>query len=128
MQIKELSEKTGLSRDTIRFYEKTGLIRRPRRSANGYRVYGDKVVVQLKMISKAKDLGFSLKEIEGLANLLYSHDLTQEKMAEQLQAKLLEIDSKILGLKQLKQDVQEALDGLCEYKDYLQPGLAKLPS
>ena len=66
MNIKELTETVGLSRDTIRFYEREGLISKPSRKSNGYRDYDNKIVEQLNMIVMAKELGFTLKEIREL--------------------------------------------------------------
>ena len=64
MQIKTLEERTGLSRDTIRFYERSGLITPPRRLHNGYRHYDDLTLAELKFIAAARDVGFTLAEIK----------------------------------------------------------------
>ncbi|VUD45961.1 HTH-type transcriptional regulator CueR [Thalassocella blandensis] len=119
MRTKDIEEKTGLTRDTIRFYEKENLITIPRRADNGYRYYDDKIIRQLKMISRAKALGFTLKEIKELTVLLYSGELTPTKMAGELSKKRDEIDEKLLKLSELKSEIDKALKGLCEYKDEL---------
>jgi len=64
MQIKELEERTGLSRDTVRFYERSGLITPPRRLHNGYRHYDELTLAELKFIAVARDVGFTLTEIK----------------------------------------------------------------
>ena len=64
MQIKTLEERTGLSRDTVRFYERSGLITPPRRLQNGYRHYDDRTLVELKFIAEARYVGFTLAEIK----------------------------------------------------------------
>eukprot|EP01032_Pedospumella_encystans_P037187 gene37187-42118_t len=69
MQIGEIAAATGISRDTLRFYEKRGLLR-ARRSANGYRDYPPEAVDWLRYIRTAQQLGFSLKEIEADLPLL----------------------------------------------------------
>lgn len=76
MQIKTFSKKLLVSMDTIRFYEKEGLLQ-PKRLPNGYRDYDEPCEAQLKMIVVLKQLGFSLKEIEQLTQLK-SQDITAE--------------------------------------------------
>lgn len=119
MKIQELSKKTQLSKDTIRFYEKIGIITKPGRDKSGYRKYDFHFVKQLQMITKAKELGFSLDEIKELSNLLYSKRLTKKKMAKQLELKLQEIVYKMKALNNIKKEIQRALDGVCEYKEIL---------
>ncbi len=63
MRIGELAKRSGLSRDTLRFYEKTGLLRPLRDSGNGYRDYGEHSLAQLELVQLCKSLGFSLDEI-----------------------------------------------------------------
>ncbi len=119
MKIKEFSDRTGLSRDTIRFYEKMGLIPKPKRNKSGYREYDESMVIKTKMVSRAKELGFSLAEIKDLSKLLNNKGLTPKKMAEKLKLKLDDIDLKIQSLNGMKKEIKQALEGLCEYKDFL---------
>jgi MerR family copper efflux transcriptional regulator len=71
LKISELSLKTGVCRETIRYYEKEGILPNPSKTENGYRDYSLERVVQLKMICIAKNLGFTLKEIKSLAKLAF---------------------------------------------------------
>jgi MerR family copper efflux transcriptional regulator len=119
MKTKQVTECTGLSKDTLRFYEKEKLIPKPARDANGYRVYSVKVVEQLNMITMAKNLGFTLKEIKELSQLLYSQHLTQKTMAAKLTEKSSEIETKIDELSKIKSLIDNALAGMCQYKDKL---------
>ncbi|GAB3255740.1 MerR family transcriptional regulator [Chitinimonas naiadis] len=64
MRIAELEKLSGLSRDTIRYYEREGLISTPRRSDNGYRDYDRHTLAELHFIHKGKWLGFSLEEMK----------------------------------------------------------------
>lgn len=64
MQIKSLEARSGLSRDTLRFYERSGLITAPRRLPNGYREYGEQTLAELKFIAAAREVGFTLAEIK----------------------------------------------------------------
>lgn len=116
---KEVVEATGLSQDTIRFYEKQGLISKPERQINGYRHYSHDIVMQLNMIHRAKTLGFSLKEIQELTALLFSKKLTQQVMAEQLLIKRADISQKIQALEVIRQEIDDALAGRCEHRKQL---------
>lgn len=64
MQIKMLEIQSGLSRDTLRFYERRGLITTPRRLPNGYRDYDKHTLAELKFIAAAREVGFTLSEIK----------------------------------------------------------------
>ncbi len=69
MLISELAQKTGVSKDTIRFYEKVGLLDPSERcEENNYRWYGDEVVERLAFIKQGKALGFTLGEIKEVIN------------------------------------------------------------
>lgn len=71
MKISELEKKTGLSRDTIRYYERLSLLSKPERDSSGYRVYSKNNIKELGFIMTAKELGFSLEEIKpGLQTLI----------------------------------------------------------
>ena len=115
MRIGVLSEKAGISRDSIRFYEKIGLLPPPQRSANGYRYYPEGLVEQLKLLNHAKELGFSLKEIKEISELFLSKKLSRKQMNSFLARKNDEIDEKILELKKFKKEIEIALSGKCEY-------------
>ena len=64
--IGELAEAAGVAVDTVRFYERRGLLPPPPRTASGYRQYDDDALDRLRFILRAKDLGFTLAEIDGL--------------------------------------------------------------
>jgi MerR family copper efflux transcriptional regulator len=64
MQIKTLEERSGLTRDTLRFYERSGLITAPRLLSNGYREYDERTLAEIKFISAAREVGFTLTEIK----------------------------------------------------------------
>lgn len=105
MQIGELAEATGLSRDTLRYYEKRGLLA-ARRSGNGYRDYPEEAADWLRYIRMAQALGFTLQEIEAdlplLAAAASDSSATAEALRAALQAKLAEIDRRIDGLQALR--------------------------
>ena len=69
LTIGAVAKRAGVAIDTIRYYERQGLLPEPMRRASGYRSYGDSAVAQLRFIRRAKDLGFTLEEIRDLLTL-----------------------------------------------------------
>lgn len=120
MRIKAICLKTGLSKDTIRFYEKLGLLSNVEKGLNGYKNYTDTHVEQLNLIKHAKELGFTLEEIKQLAALLFSRQLTMSEMSSFLKQKEQEIDNKIKKLHEFKVHIRETLEGSCEYRAQLE--------
>lgn len=119
MLIGELCRKTDMTKDTIRFYEKIGLLAQIKRQANGYKDYSDNHVEQLNLLKHAKELGFTLNEIKELSELLFSNKLTHLEMNAFLKSKEQEIDNKILQLQAFKQEIKSTLTGHCHYKAQL---------
>lgn len=64
MKIGEVSKRSNIGIETLRFYERSGLLDKPARTASGYRIYGSKVLERLTFIKRAQILGFSLEEIK----------------------------------------------------------------
>lgn len=110
MLIHELAKTTGFSTDTIRYYEKLGVIAPPVRRENGYRDYPPLTVACLKLCRKAKDLGFSLQELRELGKLLDSRQLNSRTMKTRLRSKLKEIDRRIAKLQKLRDDITKTLE------------------
>lgn len=108
MQIGEMADATGLTRDTLRFYEKRGLLR-ARRSANGYRDYPPAAVDWLRYIRLAQSLGFTLMEIEADLPLLANPDASADQLRAALERKLADIDQRIAGLQTLRGELARRL-------------------
>ena len=108
MQIGEIASATGLSRDTLRFYEKRGLLR-ARRADNGYRHYPPEAVDWLRYIRLAQTLGFSLKEIEADLPLLAEPDTSAPQLRAALERKMLDIELRIEGLTSLRGELARRL-------------------
>ncbi|MBL8592340.1 MAG: MerR family transcriptional regulator [Devosia sp.] len=112
MQIGELSERSGLSRDALRFYEKRGLIR-ARRRPNGYRHYPEATLFLLDYIRTAQRLGFTLAEIEAELPLLQQEGLTATRVEAILRGKIDVIDARIGDLQALRDDLAGRLSTVC---------------
>lgn len=98
MQIGQLCRTTGMTKDTIRFYEKIGLLPPVKRKPNGYKDYPESIIEQLKLLKHAKELGFTLNEIKELAALFFSKQLEITDINGYLKIKVQEIDDKIFKL------------------------------
>lgn len=117
MLINELSKKTGITAHTIRFYEKSGLIKGKRNEAiksNNYFHYDDETIEKLELIRDAKSVGFTIQEIAQLMDAWYNNKISLAKKLAVLDDKLLSIEDRIKQLKemkklllQFKKDVQE---------------------
>lgn len=108
MQIGQLCAATGISRDTLRFYEKRGLLV-SRRLDNGYRDYPPDVVDWLRYLRTAQSLGFTLAEIESGLPLLESPELAGPALREAMRQKLNDIDTRIAALESLRAELSRRL-------------------
>ena len=119
MKINEIAHASGVSADTIRYYEKIGLLPKPKRLQSGYRIYDEKMIENLKLISHAKALGFTLSEVKDLAHMFTNNRLGTREMGQRLKKKLREIDKKIEALVSLKAHISSIVNGECDFKDKL---------
>lgn len=93
---------SGLDKETVRFYEQRGLLADPPRSAAGYRQYSQEDVFRLHFIKRAKELGFSLKEVADLLTLQGKPDVSRAEVRRQAEAKLAAVEEKIRDLTRMK--------------------------
>ena len=109
-QIGEVSQKTGASIDTIRYYEKLGLLEKPTRGEGGFRLYSKEMIGKLRFIKKAQALGLTLGEIKGIMQcskegLKPCCDLVRRLFTK----KVVEFESKIMELERMKKDLETLL-------------------
>lgn len=104
MLIGELAKKTGLSKDTIRFYEKSGLITAQERQAGTrlYKEFSEETAERLLMITQGKGLGFTLKEIKQLIDEWKDGTMPEEEQIRVIERKLEEIAQKMQHLAEIK--------------------------
>jgi len=93
--------------ETVRFYERQGLLDEPARRASGYRQYSEDVIDRLKFIKRAKDLGFSLNEIAEVLALRADSSMTCDEVRQSAGAKIEDIERKIEDLKRMKNALEE---------------------
>jgi MerR family mercuric resistance operon transcriptional regulator len=106
MRIGQLAETTGISRDTIRYYEKIGLLPAPRRRESGYREYPDEAGNRIRVIRNAVQLGFPLKEIAKVLNVRDAGGAPCRQVRDYTQGLVAEIEQKI---EQLQTERREML-------------------
>jgi len=112
-QIGSVASRSGLTVDTIRFYEKQGLIAKPSRSEGGFRLYTEAAIERLSFVSRAQTLGFSLEEIRELLLLRDAGGEACSHVHDLLDQKLTVIHAKITELRKLERHLKEA-KGRCD--------------
>ncbi len=100
--IGKLAKRVDLNIETIRYYERRGLIPKPRRRESGYREYSDETTKRILFIKHAKDLGFSLKEINELLSLKLDPGTSCSEVRNKAEIKIYDIESKIKTLRKMK--------------------------
>lgn len=108
--IGQVARQAGLGVETVRYYEREGLIPPPPRSDSGYRRYSADSLRRLAFIRQAKALGFSLADIRELLSLSNDSDASSHAVKQLAEARLADIDSKIDALQRMR----EALGPLAE--------------
>ena len=112
LTIGKVARLTGVGIETIRFYEREGLIADPPRKESGYRQYGEATVSRLRFIHRARELGFSLKEIKELLFLRLDPGATCDSILDRAEEKIREIEERIQTLQRMKKAL-EALAKAC---------------
>ncbi len=113
MTIGKLAEAASVNIQTVRYYERRGLIPEPARTASGYRQYAPDAIVRIRFIKRAQDLGFSLREIEDLLALRVHKDAACEAVEQKARTKIAVVDQKISELRALRGVLVE-LAAACE--------------
>jgi MerR family mercuric resistance operon transcriptional regulator len=102
LSIGEVARGAGVGVETVRFYEKEGLVPKPARKPSGYRQYAPDVVRRLRFVQAAKALGFTLKEIRELLSLRVTKGKTCADVKERAVAKLADVDAKLTELRRMR--------------------------
>jgi DNA-binding transcriptional MerR regulator len=112
MNIGQLAEQTGVSADTLRYYEREGLIDPPARAANGYRSYQEVDAQRVRFVRSAQALGFTLAEIRGILPQLNAGRMDRRAIEAHLQAKIAEIDGHIREMQAKKRELIATFNAL----------------
>lgn len=108
--IGEASRISGVSAKMIRYYEEIGLLAPVTRAQNGYRVYSEKEVHDLKFIQRARALGFPVSRIHDLLALWRNHERSSSDVKKIALQQITELEKKISEMEALKQTLQQLAD------------------
>ena len=110
LRIGDVAAQAGVNIETLRYYERRGILRSPKRSSAGYREYPVDTVRLIRFIKRAQDLGFTLDEIEELIDLRETTGKRRTKVRELAAAKLRAIDEKIARLHAMREALTPLVD------------------
>jgi MerR family transcriptional regulator, copper efflux regulator len=110
--VSRLAEAAGVGVETIRFYERRGLIQQPQKNGTGYRKYGPDDVARIRFIKSAQALGFTLNEIGELMQLEDDSRAQCGDVQERAQQKVALVDQKIAELTRMREELTR-LSGCC---------------
>ena len=102
LQRAELASRTGCNIETIRYYEKIGIMPVPPRTSAGYRVYDQDHVSRLRFVLRGRELGFAIAEIRGLLELVDGGTQTCAEVKERTERHLADVRSKIADLRRIE--------------------------
>ncbi len=112
MNISQLAKAVNVTPDTLRYYEKQGLLKTPARLENGYRSYTEADVALLRFVRGAQALGFSLNEIREILPQFVQGKFGRAEIEQQLQTKMAQIDAHIAQLQMLKAELTATFSAL----------------
>ena len=107
LTIGKLSEFSGVNIETIRYYEKIGIIPKPSRSQSGYRLYNEEYIKNLTFVKRSRELGFSIKEIKSILTLVKDHSYSCSEVHGLTISHLNDTRKKIKDLKKLESTLKE---------------------
>ena len=102
LKIGDVAEQGGVNLQTIRYYEREGLLPEPPRLASGYRMFPETAVRRVRFIKRAQELGFSLAEIRDLLSLRENAEAGAHDMRDRAKAKVADLEEKIRTLRAMK--------------------------
>lgn len=110
LSIGAVARRSGVAIDTIRFYEREGLLPEPQRRASGYRTYDTGAVKRLRFIRRAKNLGFSLDEIRELLELSQDREHGVEAVKRRAAARLADLNHRIRELNRIRRGLRDLVE------------------
>lgn len=109
----EVATAAGINRETLRYYERRGLLGPPDRSPGGHRLYDDQAVTTLRVIKAAQRLGFSLDEVADLVQVGKRHG-RDDGLQVRAREKLIEVDQRLADLATIRENLVAAIDAGCD--------------
>ncbi len=109
-KIGEIAKQAGLGTETVRYYERIGVLHAPERAQNGYRLYDEDHVKRLRFIKRSRELGFSLDKVRSLLSLADDKDMTCRSVRHIAEEHLSEVRRNIADLQAMEHLLQAALE------------------
>ncbi len=106
MRIGQVAKRAGVNVETIRFYERKGLITQPPYNTGGYRQYPHEAIARIRFIKRAKELGFSLTEIAELLSLQANPKATCADVKQRAESKISTIHERLKDLQKMKRSLE----------------------
>ena len=110
LTIGTVAKRAGVPIDTIRYYEREGLLPEPLRRASGYRSYNESAIKRLRFIRRAKDLGFTLEEIRDLLALSSDRRGGVKAVRKRAEQRLADIEARIAELVRIRTGLQQLIE------------------
>src|SRR6476660_9326182 len=127
MRVGEVAERVGVNVETLRYYERRGLLPEPVRSPRGHRHYDEETVRFVRAIKEAQGLGFTLAEIEEfLGAVARGRVAASEALRVRMAAKIDEVDARIAGLRRVREGLARVVGCACDSLDHCTCGAAHL--
>jgi Hg(II)-responsive transcriptional regulator len=109
MRTGQVADQAGVNVETLRYYERRGLLREPRRRESGYRIYGPEAVRAVRFIKRAQELGFSLDEVESLLELSEGGPESCDAAQRLALRRVAELDRRIADLQAMRDSLGRLL-------------------
>ena len=120
LRIGQVSKLAGVTVESVRFYERRGLVPSPRRLRSGYRVFGPDAVRRIRFVRHAQELGFSLDEISELLSLRVHARTSCGSVQEAAQRRLADVETKLARLSSIRSCLLELLSA-CSRREATEP-------
>jgi MerR family transcriptional regulator, copper efflux regulator len=114
LTIGQVAHRSGVGIETVRFYEREGLLAKPERTVSGYRQFDEEVIARLEFIQRAKELGFTLNEIRELLSLRVDPETSCADVKARAEIKIGDIEDKIRTLQRMKKALVRLTQECCE--------------
>jgi len=126
MRVGEVAERAGVNVETLRYYERRGLLPEPERMPSGHRRYDEETVRFLRAIKEAQSVGFTLAEIGDYLGAARRSGSPSETLRVRMAAKIDEIDGRIAGLRRMRDELARVVGCACDSLDHCTCGAAYL--
>lgn len=110
MRSGEVAQQAGVNPQTLRYYERRGLLKEPPRRPSGYRYYARDAVDRLRFVKRAQQLGFTLSEVEALLHLASGGPASCDQARTMATEKIVELDTKIASLRAMRKALDRLID------------------